>query len=252
MTNDLASTPQASIQSSIVTTPLRWFLRGVLVGVLISASLHAISYFFRSEGWGNLLGTTPEHEQAIGFPLEVWESGHAYSGYYIETTPLVVDGLFGIAVAAICGLVAVMNRERLNRLVQELERTASPPQNKFQFSLRGLLLATALAAVAAAGARHLLAGRPEVLGAIYLFGPWMLLMIAYLPRRIPWQHRAMILIPMALLLMLAAIAAGASLAKPLEFDRVLLGIFICWTPQSALAAIGLTLAIVFFHRSPAN
>jgi hypothetical protein len=104
-----------------------------------------------------------------------------------------------------------------------------------------------LAALVAAGTRYALAGRAEVLGLIYLLGPWVLVLIAFLPLRVSWQRRVVILIPTALLLMAAAVAIGVSLKPGLEFDKVLLGIFICWTPQSAIAAIGLTAAIIYQH-----
>ena len=36
----------------------------------------------------------------------------------------------------------------------------------------------------------------------------------------------------------------------MEFDKVLMGIFLCWTPQSALAAVGLILAILISQSTP--
>jgi hypothetical protein len=49
--------------------------------------------------------------------------------------------------------------------------------------------------------------------------------------------------------MLAAVAVGTSLKPPLEFDKVLLYIFVCWTPQSVLVAIGLTLGLIAYHTA---
>ena len=84
---------------------------------------------------------------------------------------------------------------------------------------------------------------------IYALGPWILVLIAFLPMGLGWQHRVAILLPMAPLLMLAAVAAGASMKPPLEFDKVLLYIFVCWTPQSVVVAIGLTLGLILYHTA---
>jgi hypothetical protein len=132
--------------------------------------------------------------------------------------------------------------------VDEFEASVTAVPNNFRFTTRGLLVVMTLAAVFAAGARHFLNGRPEVLGTIYLLGPWLLVTIALLPRGIAWQQRVFILVPAAFLLIVVAILSGASLQRPIEFDKVLLGIFVCWTPQSALAALGITLALVFAQK----
>ena len=233
---------------TIVTTPARWFLRGALVGVLFCASLNSVSYFFRSESWGDLIGTAPEHAEALGFPFQLWEKGNSYGGYFVDYPALLSDALFATAAGAICGLITLRMRGGLNQMVEDVEQAATGAGTNFQFSLRGLLLATGLAALIAAVGRHVLAGRPEVVAVIYILGPWILVAIAFLPQRIPWQQRVSILIPAAVLLILAAIAAGASLERELEFDKVLLGIFVCWTPQSALAAIAITIFIVVSYR----
>ena len=233
------------MNQSIVTTPTRWFVRGFLVGILITASLTAVSYFFRSERWGNLVGTAPSNREALGFPIELWESGNMYGGYFVDYWALMVDAVFALAAGVVCGLVPLRHRVRLNRLVDDFERaTTRPARHGVQFSMRALLLATGLAAVVAAGARYAIAGRAEVLGIIYVLGPWLLVVIAFLPLAISWQQRVYILIPSALLLMAAAVAIGVSLEPKLEFDKVLMGIFICWTPQSVLAAIGLTAFLI--------
>jgi hypothetical protein len=233
---------------SIVTTPKRWFVRGSMVGVLVSGSLNAASYFFRSDRWGNLLGTTPRNRESLGFPCELWESGNTYGGLFVDIWGLAANALFTVIIAVVCGLVTLAYRERLNRLVEELERSVVvQPRGGVQVSLRGLLLATGLAAVLATAARYALAGRPEVLGFIYLLGPWILVVIAFVPLGLSWQQRVYILIPMTLLLMSAAVVIGMTLKPSVEFDKVLLGFFICWTPQCALAAIALTVALITWH-----
>lgn len=235
---------------SIVTTSPRWFVRGFMVGILISGSLTAVSYFFRSERGGNLLGTTPNHYEALGFPCTLWETGNMYGGLFIDLRSLLVDASFGIAVGTICGWVTVRFRRRLNELVERLDQVvAVGRQGNLQFSLRGLLALTGLAATAAAGAHYALAGHPAVLGIIYALGPWILVLIAFLPMGLSWQQRVVVLVPAALLLMLAAVGVGLSLKPPLEFDKVLMYIFVCWTPQSVLVAIGLTAGLILYHTA---
>ena len=238
------------MSQSIVTTSGRWFIRGFMVGILISGSLTAVSYFFRSERGGNLLGTAPNHYEALGFPCMLWETGNTYGGLFVDVPALLWNALFSAALGAGCGLATLRFRVRLNDLVERLERTVTArQQGKLQFSLKGLLVLCGLAAVMAAGAHYALAGNPAVLGIIYGLGPWILVLIAFLPMGLSWQQRVVVLVPTALLLMLAAVAAGWSLKPPLEFDKVLMYIFICWTPQSVLVAIGLTLGLIAYHTA---
>ncbi len=238
------------MSSSIVTTPSRWFVRGFLVGILITGSLTAVSYFFRSERGGNLLGTTPEHYEALGFPCTLWETGNMYGGVFVDLRSLLVDASFGVAVGAVCGLATLAFRGRLNELVERLDKAVTVGgHGRLQFSLRGLLAVSGLAALAAAGAHYALAGHPAVLGIIYWLGPWILVLIAFLPMGLSWQERVVVLVPTALLLMLAAVGVGMSLKPPLEFDKVLMYIFICWTPQSVLVAIALSLGLIWYHTA---
>ncbi len=226
---------------SVNTKPASWFVRGFMVGVLITGALNAASYFSRSDRGGNLVGTAPGHREALGFPCELWESGNTYGGFYIDFWGLLVNALFLVAVSAVCGLIVFRFRDRLTRLVLEFEEEVfareTRTRGKIQVSLRGLLVMTGLAAMVAAGTRYALAGRPEVLGCIYLFGPWVLVLIAFLPLDISWQHRVAILVPATVFLMLASVVVGWSLKPSMEFDKTLLGIFVCWTPQTVLAAI---------------
>lgn len=236
------------LSQRIVTTPSRWFVRGLGLGILLCGALNAVSYFARSDDWGNLLGQIPASAEALGFPVLMWEQGLTYGGYFIDLPALALNMVFAVVVGLGCGTIAVRQRGRLNRLVDEFEESVTGPPNKFHFTTRDLLVVMTFAAVLAASARLFLNGRPEVLGAIYLLGPWLLVTIALLPRKIAWQQRVLILVPAALLLILAAILSGASLKRPVEFDKVLLGIFVCWTPQSALAALGITFLLVVFRK----
>jgi len=237
------------MNQSISTTPTSWFVRGAMVGVLISGSLNAVSYFFRSEGGGNLMGTTPNHREALGFPFELWENGNTYGGLFVDLGGVAANAVFTIVIAVAGGWITLAYRDRLNRLVEELEQSvdARSGTGGVQFSVRGLLLATGIAALLAAGARYALSGRAEVLGFIYLLGPWVLVVLAFLPLGLSWQHRVYIVIPMTLLLLAAATVIGMSLSPKVEFDKVLLGFFICWTPQCALGAIVLSASFIFWH-----
>jgi hypothetical protein len=236
------------MNQSIVTTPARWFVRGFAVGVLTCASLNALSYFARSEGGGNLLGTRPKHRESLGFPFEMWESGNAYGGLFVDITGLLMNASFGALVGALCGALTVRYREPLNHMVEEFENQISGQASRnVQFSMGGLLIATGLAALVAAATRYALEGRAEVLGLIYLLGPWLLVVVAFLPLGLSWQNRVFILVPMALLLMAAAVGTGLAIEPKLEFDKVLLGVFVCWTPQSALAALALSAALIYHH-----
>jgi hypothetical protein len=234
--------------NAFVTTRRRWFARGVMVGILFCAALNAISYFVRSDDGGNLLGTQPDRVEAIGFPVEIWESGNAYNGFYVDYPALSINATFAAAVGCVCGLILIRMRDQLNQLVADFEWQEQSKRTNFQFSMRALLILTSLVALIAALGRYALAGRPEVLGVIYLLGPWILVMIAFLPKRIPWQQRVMILVPTAILMILAAVMIGSSLARFRDFDQVLMGIFVCWTPQSVIVATALTIAILVTHR----
>jgi hypothetical protein len=169
---------------------------------------------------------------------------------FVDLPALVVNVLFGMAVGTICGALTLKFRSWLNELVNRLEVAAVEPQRGgLQFSLRGLFALSGLAALAAAGAHYALARHPAVLGIIYGLGPWILVAVAFLPMGLSWQRRVVVLVPAALALMVAAVAVGASLKPPLEFDKVLMYIFICWTPQSVLVAMALTTALIVHYAA---
>lgn len=227
-------------------SPARWFVRGFTVGVLIFGAINAMSYFVRSDGFGNLLGTYPDNAEAIGFPVEIWERGNAYNGYYVDYLAVFGNMLTGAIFAALLGGISARSTTAMNRMAQQFEDELDPDKSDpFQFSIRGLLGATALAAIIAGLWRSSLTARPELLGGVYFLGPLVLIAVAMLPRNVHWQQRIAIVIPSTLALIAAAIAIGGTLEKRLEFDQVLLGIFVCWTPQSVVAAIALTLIILW-------
>jgi hypothetical protein len=231
----------------ISTSATMWFLRGFLAGGLVCGAANAASYFFWSDGWGDLLGRAPQRTEAIGFPLRAWHEEGSFGRTTVDPAALGLNLAFAAAVGLVCGAVIVARRRPLNRIVADVEKGLKAETETLRFSLRGLLGATAFAAVLAAGLRHFLARRPELLGGIYLFGPWLLVALALLPRGIAWQQRVLILTPAAALLIGVAVLCGRSLQPPVVVDKVLLGIFVCWTPPSALAAVLLTGAFLLWH-----
>ena len=226
-------------------SPLRWYLRGTAVGLLLMGSANALSYFFRSSDWGSLVGERGRLRESVGFPFEVWEAGNTYGGLFADYRMLGWNVVVALLVGSALGIWAAWKTDSLNRMLENMklesgERTHQP----IQFSLRGLMVATLIAAVVATLARQF-AARPETLVAIYALGPMTLVAIAMLPHRLTWQKRIMIIIPAAYALIGTAIAVG--IAMGMEFDKVLMGIFLCWTPQSAIAAVALT-ATIFFSQ----
>ncbi len=208
------------------------------MGLLTLAAINAISYFFRSSDWSSLIGKSKSLNESVGFPWKVWEAGNTYGGMYADYPSMGLNILFATVVGSVIGVIAAMKRDMLNRLIEDLDdgsvtRTAQP----VQFSLQSLMIATTVAAVFATVASKL-AVHPETLIAIYVLGPICLVAVAMLPRRISWQRRVAIITPATLSLIAVAIAVGHGLG--MEFDKVLMGIFLCWTPQSALAALALT------------
>ena len=105
-----------------------------------------------------------------------------------------------------------------------------------------------LFSIVAAGARYAQAGRPEVLGAFYILGPWLLVIAAFLPSGLSWQQRVVLVVPFTILLMAGGIAIGRSLTPAVEFDKILLGTFLCWTPQSVLASTVITAGVLWHWR----
>lgn len=223
------------------TSRSRWFFRGTAIGVLLMASANALSYFFRSTSWDSLVKpvrSTVLGDEWIGFPFVVWQAGNSYSGMFVDYPMLGLNVLFAIGVGALIGAVTVYYSSSLNRMVASFStEIGSNSHQPLQFSLQGLMVSTAIAALVAMLAKNY-ASRPETLVVIYLLGPAILVSIAMLPRRLSWQKRVAIIVPITFCLIAVAVVVGLSLG--MEFDKVLMGIFLCWVPQSALAAIGLT------------
>ena len=235
-------------QQNPVMTRRRWFLRGFVAGILMFAAITSLSYFLRSDNWGDLLGGHPNRGEAMGFPVQVWEKGNPYGGYYVYPAGLLINGSLACTASLICGGLTVLFCGPLNRLVTQLSDQQSKQTVNFQFSIRGLLWFTCLSSLFLAAGRQMLAPSPGVLGSIYLLGPWVLVSISLLPQRIALEQRAWILTISAALLIAAAIVVGAALPQSVPFEKVLLAIYICWTPQSAAAAFLISIATLVRYR----
>lgn len=232
----------------ISTSNRSWFLRGFLGGLLFAAALNATSFFFRSEQGGNLLGYARYRREALGFPVEMWEQGNNYGGYYIDYPALFVNIACGVVIGIFAGLFTLSQRHRLNGLIAQFEQQSEPSPRNFQVSVRGMILLMTLVGIVFGIGTRVRFAHPSVLGSIYLLGPWILIGIAFIPRNIPWQQRAAILVPCLLALMSAAIYVGGALRRSVDFDRVLLGIFICWTPQTVFVAVVVSLCVLYAYR----
>ena len=217
------------------SSKLRWFIRGFAGGFILFAALNAMSWFFRSAGWSDLCGATlSAHTEAIGFPLELWREGVGYQGGLMMSVPsLAVNAGVGLLVAVIAGLVAVRLSPRIEAILPD-DQIGAPKRFQLTFSVRGLLVVTTLIAIAI-GLAQSLGSSPWLLGAIYFAGPLTLILIAMGPVGIPWEQRSVILVLTAICMLTGAILIGGRLE--MLFDRVLLGVFICWVPQSVFAAL---------------
>lgn len=219
-----------------------WMFRGLMVGAILIGSANAISFFFRSRGWGSLLGNRDFGDEAIGFPMTIWQEGIGYSSHALKGGPFMVNVAAAIVLGLGIGLLALSQRDTLNQIMERFRAQNQKHDVRLQFSLRGLLITTVLAALAA-GAARAFTPRVEVLAAIYALGPLGLIVLAYLPRRLSWQQRVAILTPCTFILIAVAIALGGVLS--VDFDKVLMGIFICWTPQAAIGAVVITAWMLF-------
>lgn len=74
--------------------------------MLLMASVNALSYFFRSENWGSLVGKSNRAGESIGFPLEVWEAGNTYGGYFADYPMIGLNMLIAAIASLPLGLLA--------------------------------------------------------------------------------------------------------------------------------------------------
>ena len=242
----------------IGTSFRHWFGRGFLAGLMVIATGNAVSYFVLSEGVSNLIGMRMSTQQdRVGFPLEVWERGKAYGQYMVNFPNFFINAIMGVGLGVLLGVTAGRYKGWLNRTVEEIlneefpsadseakfDASLSVPDNKSldgvagnQFSVWGLMACTAIVALIVALATKV-SPSPYVMAAIFFLAPAVMIVAAMLPPRLSWQFRVAILSVLALSSIGVAISVGANLQ--LSFDQVLMGIFICWTPQGAIGTFAL-------------
>ena len=245
-----------------------WFGRGFLVGVMVIAAANAISYFVRSDGVSNLIGLTQDQSERIGFPLEVWQKGMSYGRYMVDFPAFFTNALAGVGLGVLFGGLAATKRSSLNRIllhgiendpafaclldsqgINNLspanDNAAEQPASKAganQFSMGGLLLCTALVAGVISAAMRI-GPDPKVLAAIYFFAPLVMIVVAMAPPHFSWQMRCVVLLALCATAIGVAIWIGSGLG--FQFDEVLMGIFICWTPQGVIGALTLLMWLFF-------
>ena len=247
-----------------------WFGRGFLVGVMILAAANATSYFFRSDGVSNLIGLTRDQNERIGFPLEVWQRGKSYGRYVVNFNAFFINALVGASLGVLLGGLATTRRTWLNRMLlqgiqndpafadrPEVERSVNSPAitsdvgaaqeptsdiRTNQFSMGGLLLCTAMVAGVIAAAMKI-GPDPKVLAAVYFFAPVVTVVVAMVPPNFSWQIRCVVLLALCATAIGVAISVGGGLG--FQFDEVLMGIFICWTPQGVVGALALLTWLIF-------
>ena len=227
----------------IGTSAAHWFARGLMGGFLLMAAINAMSFFFRSGGFGSLMGYDPLPTEAIGFPMEIWNDSKSYRGFIVDYRAMGINLLFAFVPGILFGAIGVWFRDGFNRHIREFEqKEANSKRPSFQFSTQTLMILTTVAALAVAALSSWRESR-ITLGAIYLLGPVTLITLAMLPDSIRWYWRALLLVIVAKAMIGIAIVSAMSLGIP--FDRVMFGIFVSWVPQSVFAAFAITVGLVW-------
>ena len=222
-----------------------WFFAGIVSSVLVTAAANALSYFIRSESWTPLFHPRAM-PQALGFPFEIWRFGIVYeNGAMIDSHAMNTNAFLAIIGGAVLGIVFASFSPRLNRFVDfmiEAEGKNAKPIS-WQFSTGGLLIFTTVVAALFALARAAIGATPQLLGAIYLLGPVSLVLLSMVPRGLSWQHRVVLLAPSTLMLIGFAMLVGVRQSLP--FEHVMMGIFVCWVPQTVFAAAVIMIWMAF-------
>jgi len=215
-----------------------WFGRGILAGLMLAAAANAISYFVLSEGISNLIGASNQQQEAIGFPIEVWRRGETYGRFIVNFPAFFTNCTLGFISALILGTLIAGKQVLLNQIVlssiQQESNQQTLGKGSFQFSIQSMLIATLVIALFLGAAVNASAD-PKVLAFIFFAGPWVMVILSMLPPGIKWEHRVVMMTVMAMVMIAVAIFVGQQLSKP--FDEVLMGIFICWTPQSVVGIL---------------
>lgn len=220
-----------------------WFTQGIFVAFLLVAAMNAASYFLRSSTISPLFDGNVQANEAMGFPFEIWSTTSRHGPLYVDYSMMLLNVLVGLIIGVGFGFVSIAFSSKLERWVTEFEIQSKFRHNnpKLQFSTIGLMGATAIVGLFA-GALTQWAGTKELLWFVYLLGPTTLIAIAFLPQGIRWQSRCVIVAITAIFVVALAIWSGN--IRGIEFDRVMMGIYVFWTPQSAFAAILLLAGIM--------
>lgn len=163
------------------TRPGPRFRLGFTCILLAWATLNALSYFGRSDGWGNLLGNQPDAAEAIGFPWIIWEEGPGLNSSRIDPVGLAADAALGIICSILAGLAAV----GCKRMPVRSSPLPCPPAavptspRKLQFSLRALLMVAVVEALVFGLIQASVEARPVLLLAVYLLGPLLIVGVAH-------------------------------------------------------------------------
>ena len=216
---------------------MRTFRLAFTSSLLVWATLNSLSYFARSGGWGNLVGTEPQAIEAIGFPWVIWGEGGACGSRFMSGAAMAGDAALAVAASLAVGLATAWLAAR--RPCGEPSQTPLPPEatRRFQFSLRTMLISTAAVAFVLSLVRSEVNALAILLLIVYLFGPSILLVVAHLSRRMVPLDRGILLAVTGLALVVAAAVLGEVIDGIHDFTRGIMGLFVSWVPQCLLMLI---------------
>jgi hypothetical protein len=215
------------------------FRLGFTCMLLAWATLNALSYFVRSDGWGNLLGTQPDAAEAIGFPWIIWAEGPGVGSSRIDPVMLAADAALGIIFSILAGLAAVGCKRiavRSSPLPCQPPAVPTSPR-KLQFSLRALLMVAVVEALVFGLIQASVVARPVLLLLVYLLGPLLIVGVAYRLRDVVPLHRNLALAAIVLLSIPAAAALGETIHGIDDFTKGIFGLFVFWVPECVLILI---------------
>ena len=144
---------------------LDWFVRCLLLGLLFSLGVNAVSYFFRSESVVDLIGNRKQAVEAIGFPDVYWRETSNYgtgsaNSYLlpvasheglVDYTALGWNLMYGLIPGVVLGILAGMFCQRLNELTKKrIQLRSQKSGGFFQISMHGILLLTTVVSLTVA------------------------------------------------------------------------------------------------------
>lgn len=214
----------------------RKFILTFALALLCWATANSLSYFVRSEGWGNLLGTDRYRVEAMGFPWLIWGEGSWFRGYYFDRRGLTADASIAVATSFVVGLGVALfaSRGRPNVSERAPGVVSAAGASPWQFSLSTLLIATTVVSIVLSGIRTSIDSLWAILLFVYVCSPSLMVVVAQLSRRRKPVERILAV----LLTDLALIVAAAVLAEYVDgigdWTKGIMGIFVCWIPQFTL------------------